>query len=146
MDGILVSILCPAAIVTLIVLIVRGRKKAKLKRSSCPSCKAMYSFPDDFEIIAGELKWRKERKTEQKGDFQYEVEYRVYYRTVTFNCKCSKCGHTHYFNRTYNLYRSDSSYSQSHEEEVELLMDKIKKEFDKSVFAGKTIRIANLHY
>ena len=142
----LIAFLVIFAIVALIVLIVMIRKAMKSKRSKCPNCKAQYSFPDDFEIIAGELKWRKEKKTEEKGDFKYEIEYRVYYRTVTFDFKCSKCGHAHWFNRTSDLYRSDSDYSQSHEEEVDLLMFKIKEDFDKSVFEGKTIRIANLHY
>lgn len=141
----MIAFLIIFAIVALIVLIVMIRRDAKSKRSkcpNCPNCKAQYSFPDDFEFITGDLKWRKEKKTEEKGDFKYEIEYRVCDRTVTFDFKCSKCGHTHWFNRTYDLYRSDSDYSQSHEEEVDLLMHKIKMDFDKSVFEGKTVRIA----
>ena len=130
-----------------IVLIVNAIKKAvKNKRSSCPNCKKKYSFPEDFEIIAHDLKWRKETKTKTKGDFEYEIEYRVYYRTVTFDFKCSECGHEHWFNRTYDLYNSDADYSQSEEEQIELLQFKISEEFDDETFKGKEIRIGNIHY
>lgn len=128
-----------SCIVLLIVCIVSIVKTVKKKRSSCPSCKAMYSYPEDFKIIVGPLKWERKTKTEYKGDFKYEVEYRVFYRVVTFDFKCSKCGHTRWFNKKYELYSSDSPYSQSDAEEIALLEEKIRATFSKELLAGKEL-------
>jgi DNA-directed RNA polymerase subunit M/transcription elongation factor TFIIS len=141
--GFICGILVIAAIIFLVVFV---KKKAKNKRSSCPSCKKLYKYPDDFSIIAGELQWRKATREETKGDFKYEITYKIFYRVVTFNFKCSKCGYEHWFNRTYDLYRSDSDHSQSDSQELAELKRLIKEDFDDSVFAHEEIEVGNLDY
>ena len=95
-----------------------------------------YSYPKDIEIFAGPLYWEKKTKKETKGDYTYEIEYLVYYRNVTFYLTCSKCGNKRDFTKQYELYRSDSTRSQSNAEELFVLQDKIKRTFDKSTFAN----------
>ena len=142
----LTPIIAICAIILLITLIVKIRKSIRSKRSSCPKCHSKYSYPEDFEIISGDLKWENKKRNETKGDFEYEITYKVFYRIVTFSFKCKNCGHEHYFNKKYELYRSDANYSQSDEEELELLKMQIRDTFDREVFENKEIKIANLDY
>ena len=128
-------------IILLIVIIVKIKKAIRHKHSTCPNCKKEYSYPEDFEIIASPLKWRVEKKEEKKVDFTYEIEYKVFYRIVTFNFKCSKCGHAHWYNKSFDVYRSDSKYSQSDAEELMVLKNQIRSQFDKNMFDDKEIEV-----
>lgn len=94
-----------------------------------------------MRIFASDLKWEKNTKTEYKGDFKYEVEYRTFFRIVEFIFVCHNCNKVYSFKKRYNLYSSDSKYSQSYNEEIELLKKKILSTFDKSVFTVRDIHI-----
>ena len=131
--GAIVPFIFIALIIFLIVFIYRKVHKG---RSVCKKCKTNYTYPENIEIYSGPLYWEKKKKEETKGDFTYEIEYLVYYRNVTFYLTCLKCGDKRDFTKRYELYRSDSTYSQSNYQELELLKDKIRNTFDKSVFAN----------
>ena len=94
-----------------------------------------------MSIFYSDLKWERKSKTEYKGDFKYEIEYRLYYRIVEFVYECPNCQKTHSFQKRYDVYRSDSLYSQNNSEEIELLKKKILSTFDKSVFTERDIVI-----
>ena len=144
MINVIAPILAFVGFTSIIVLICVIHSKAKLKRSSCPKCKKIYTYPDDFKVFAGDLKWERKTKEEWKGDFKYEIEYRVYYRYVGLDFKCSKCGHSHSLVKRIDVYRSDSNHSQSEAEEISLIKSKLRSMLEPSVFAGKNIKIIGL--
>ena len=125
----------------IIFIVVYSRKKIRQSRSRCPNCKTQYEYPRDMSIFYSDLKWERKSKTEYKGDFKYEIEYRLYYRIVEFVYECPNCQKTHSFQKRYDVYRSDSKYSQSDEEELELLNKKIRATFEDSMFLGKEIEL-----
>ena len=137
----LYPILSITGIILLIVIIVKIKKAIRHSHSTCPSCKKAYSYPEDFSIIAGPLQWERKTKTEYKGDFKYEIEYQQFYRILTFDFKCSSFGYEHWFNKRINVWRSDSNYSQSDAEELQVLINGVRKQFDNTMFAGKDIII-----
>jgi len=110
-------------------------------RSHCPNCKTKYTYPENMKIYASGLKWEKSTKSEYKGDFTYEVEYRTFYRIVEFVFVCRNCNKIYSFKKRYDVYRSDSLYSQNNSEEIEILKKKILSTFDKSVFTERDIVI-----
>ncbi len=120
-------ILTVCGFILVIVLIVKGVLKSKQARRSCPECKQYYFYEDDITMHIGDLKWEKKTKEETKGDFTYEITYKLFYRIVDFDCKCSKCGHERTLTERFDVYSSDSSYSQSAEEEEAVLLHEIEK-------------------
>ncbi len=120
-------------IVLFVKLIQKISKNRKLKHSRCPKCNTYY-FKDDISIEIGDLKWERCTKTEWKGDIEYEITYKQFYRLVAFDCTCPKCGHVNSFVKRFNLYTSDSKYSQSYEEEMQYLNHQITNYFDPCVF------------
>ena len=134
-------ILFMIGIVVIIVAAVKINKAIKHSHSVCPKCKKEYSYPENFAITAGALKWERKTRKETKGDFEYEMEYKQYYRYLKIDLKCGSCGHEHSIIKRVNVWRSDSTYSQSDAEELETIKDFVRKQFDKSMFEGKEIEI-----
>lgn len=126
-----------AAIIAIIILIVMCKKKSKDLHSKCPNCKQYYFYDDDIKVEIGDLKWEKRQKEETHGDFTYDVTYKRYYRILTFGCKCSKCGQVKAYSKRVDIYDSDSKYSQSDEEEIEIIESAIRKFFVPCVFDKK---------
>jgi hypothetical protein len=143
---IIVWVVLIVVIILLVKLVKSVKKKVKDKHSRCPKCKNLYKFPKDFSIISGELKWRKENITKSSNGVSYETSHLIYYRIVTFNYKCSNCGDSHWQNKTYDLYWSDSNHSQSPAEEIELLKTQIRKDFNNEVFSEQDVSIGNIDY
>jgi hypothetical protein len=148
-SGFLVGVVIWIILIAIIIVCVKFYKKIKLKiklkHSTCPQCNKIYEYPKDFQIIASDLKWREEEwtgTTDNGNSYKYPV--RIFYRIVTFDFKCSKCGNEHFFNKTYDVYSSQSNHSQNAAEELALLKDLIKKDFAEEVFKGKDIKIVNL--
>ncbi len=139
-SGISTTLISAALFFSIIFIVVYVRKKMRNSRSFCPNCKAQYEYPRDMCIFYSDLKWEAKTKTEYKGDFKYEIEYRLYYRIVEFVYRCPQCQTTNSFRKRYDVYRSDSKYSQSDEEEMELLNQKIRATFDESMFFGKFVK------
>lgn len=140
-SNILTTIISGIMVFSIIFIVVYARKRIRRSRSVCPNCKAQYVYPRDMSIFYSDLKWETKTKTEYKGDFKYEIEYRLYYRIVEFMYRCPQCQTTNSFRKRYDVYRSDSNYSQSDQEELELLNQKIRATFDASMFLGKEIEL-----
>ncbi len=121
----------------IIVLIVKGVKKSKQNLRTCPECKKYYFYEDDISLNISDLKWEKRTKHETKGDYEYEITYKIFYRIVEFVFTCSKCGHVKTVNKRFDVYSSDSNYSQSDEEEEAVLLSKIEKYLGKQAFDRK---------
>lgn len=128
-----------ASLVLIISIVVSIVKKVKNGRATCKKCKHKFTYPEDFEIIVGSIQWEKQTKSEFVGNTEYKVPYLQYYRVVTFDFKCSKCGSTHYFNKRFNLYTSE--YSITPKQEREMLENKIRGLFPGYMFAGKELTL-----
>lgn len=128
------SILALLLILFVIVIIIISRKGIKNSRSRCPKCKRYYFFSEDIKLDISDLKWERKTRKETKGDVEYEVTYKTFYRLVDFTCTCSKCKSQRSITQRFDVYDSDSNFSQSHEEEMQVLETKIKKFFAPCVF------------
>lgn len=121
----------------------------------CIKCKEKFS-PNDVTITASELKWEnKEKQTEKNtggalsvtGTNYIEfVRYRVYFRIVKFQFKCSKCGNTKTIVKRVDLYDNRSRFSKSENELNAILYKKVEKTLGKKFLNGTQIKIANIDY
>lgn len=121
-------------VILIIVGIVMACKGVKKSRSRCPKCKRYYFFDEDIKLAIGDLKWERKTKKETRGDFEYEVSYKTFYRLVDFFCTCPNCKSQRAIRQRFDVYDSDSNFSQSHEEEMRVLENKIKKFFAPCIF------------
>ncbi len=129
-----VILIIVAVVVVISVAVSVIKSMARKSRSKCSKCGAKYVYGKDITASIGNLQWERKTKKEQKGDYVYEIEYKVFYRMVSFTCICPSCKKAKVFSKRFDLYRNDSNYSQSHAQEMSLLNEKIRDYFDKSVF------------
>lgn len=141
MNDTLLVMLGVIGLILFIFLIVKINKAVKHSHSVCSKCKKEYTYPESFDIDIGELKWEKKTYDEQKGDFTYEIEYKQYYRLIRIYLKCISCGYETSIVKRVDIYRSDSKYSYSEKLDIERIKSCVRKQFDKSMFAGKEIDI-----
>lgn len=136
-----------AALIAVIIFIVSAVKKGiRKKRSTCPKCQTVYTYPDDIEILASNLKFRKKEHKESVGNATISRWETIFYRDVVFNCKCSKCGEINVFLKSIDVYSSDDTYSQSTAEEYDELKSKAKRLFNEEIFKDKEIQIKHTDY
>lgn len=127
----------------------------KVFRTRCTKCREKYT-PQNMVISSSELKWvEKEKKEEGRTGgilsvtgtkYVRFINYKVYYRIVTFTFKCEKCGRIRSWHKKYKLYDGSSGRSQSTEQEIALLRKKIRKTLGKKFLNGTAINIKNIDY
>ena len=117
----------------------------------CKKCGTEYEFKN-LAIFASDLKWEEKTK-QQEGNTDGHMavtgtkyvkftRYRVYYRIVIFKYTCPKCGTVKTWNKKYELYdASRTRYSQSTEEQINLLKRKIKKTLGKKFVNNAPINL-----
>ena len=124
-------------------------------RRRCTKCKEKFN-PNDVVIIASDLKWENKEKQYEKNtggamsvtgtNYIEFVRYKVFFRIVTFQFKCSKCGKIKKIVKRFDLYDNRSRFSKTEDELISLLRKKVEKTLGKKFLNGTAVKIANIDY